>query len=452
MSTTDDLIAELAARGLLKDVTDPALAEVLKRERLTLYCGFDPTGETLHIGNLVPLVTLRRFAEAGHNVLALIGGATGLIGDPSGRDTERELLDEETISRNVAGLTRDIGRILPQVNETSSSKGDNNATVRVANNRDWMGSFGLIEFLRDVGKHFRVNEMLRMDSVRDRLEREAGLSFTEFSYSLIQSYDFWHLYAHEGCRLQLGASDQWGNITSGLDFIRTKILHEPEKDIGKPFGLTLELLLDGQGNKFGKSTGGGSLWLSPAHTSPYRFYQYFLNTRDEVDENSEVERYLKTFTFLSVEEIRELMQQHNRDKPKREAQRRLAREVTRLVHGEEGVQQAEQASEVLFGLKVDMRSVAEEVLASVFEDVPHATLPAAQLDAQEGIAVLELFVATGLCASKGEARRKIKEGGAYVNDERIADPNARLSREQLHGKAYAKLRKGKREPALVRFA
>ena len=297
-----EILQELRERGTLKAETDPGLAAWLQEAPRTLYCGFDPTGDSLHIGNLVPLMALKRFALAGHRPIALLGGATGMIGDPSGRDAERHLLDDETVGANLTGIRRDIERVL----------GEHDVTI--LNNRDWIGPLTVVQFLRDIGKHFRVNVMVKLDSVRTRLEREEGISYTEFSYSLIQAYDFLHLARVADCQLQIGASDQWGNITAGLDLIRSVE--------GKhAFGLTLDLLLDAEGKKFGKSSGGGGLFLSPERTPPYALYQHLLNTSDDGSPRSEVDRYLRIFSLRPLLEIEELIREHDRDRAARLAQR-----------------------------------------------------------------------------------------------------------------------------------
>ena len=406
---------------------------------LTVYCGFDPTADSLHIGNLVSLMALRRFQLAGHKVIAVCGGATGMIGDPSGRSEERNLLDEETLAHNVAGIRTDMGRVL-------ELDGDNPALV--LNNADWVKPLTVIDFLRDIGKHFRVNVMTKMDSVKDRLAREEGISFTEFSYMLIQAFDFLHLAEHHGCRLQIGGSDQWGNITAGTDLIRRKL-----GDDVCAAGATLELLLDAAGNKFGKSTGGGSMWMSPARTSPFRLFQHMLNTADAGDTaaEQEVARYLRVFTLLSVAEIDTLMQEHNAARQQRTAQRRLAEEVVRMLHGEEGLQAAEQATAAIFG-GGDVAAVSDEVLLGVFDDVDlRAEFPLDRLSG-DGVPVIEAVAAAGLSKSKGEARKKVQEGGVTLNHHRVTDIQAAITAETIGGRTVCILGLGKQRRAIVKFA
>ncbi|MGE0431706.1 MAG: tyrosine--tRNA ligase [Planctomycetota bacterium] len=438
-----DVIADLEARGTLKDLTHPDLgAQLTAGEPWTVYCGFDPTSDSLHIGNLVSLMALRRFQLAGHKVIALVGGATGMIGDPSGRSEERNLLDEATLATNLVGLRNDIGRVL------DLQGGDGIQPAMVLNNADWVRPLSVIDFLRDVGKHFRVNVMIKQDSVRDRLEREEGISFTEFSYMLIQSYDFLHLFTEHGCRLQIGGSDQWGNITAGTELIRRKLGEEAPQACGA----TLELLLDNAGVKFGKSTGGGALWMNPSRTSPYRLYQHLLNTADAGDNpaDQEVARYLRVFTLLPVDEIAALMAEHNEARQQRAAQRRLAEEVVRMLHGDDGVTSAQQATEAIFG-KADFASVPDAVLLGVFDDIDlRAEFERSRL-ADAGIPLIEAVAAAGLAKSKGEARKKLQEGAVTLNQQKVSDVNAALTADTTGGRGVCILGLGKQRRALVRF-
>lgn len=423
-----NLISELKNRGTLKAVTDEALEKKLNSEPMTVYCGFDPTADSLHIGNLVSLMALRRFQLTGHRVIAVVGGATGMIGDPSGRDDERRLLSQEELDRNIRGVTTDISRVL-------DTDGPNPATV--LNNSQWLEGITMIQFLRDIGKHFRVNAMIQKDSVKDRLAREEGISFTEFTYSLLQAFDFLSLFDNEGCQLQIGGSDQWGNITAGIELIRRVRQKEA-------FGLTLNLLLDGNGAKFGKSTGGGSLWLSPVKTSPYHLYQNFINSADDGDlAEQEVARYLRIFTLLSLSEIDELMTQHNECKGKRIAQKRLAEEVVRSLHGEEGLKLAHEATEALFANKsvADMSDIVLNTIA--------IQLPTSQLE--NGFSIVEAVLEAGLKNTKGEVRRLIKQNGVTLNHERVTTDQQKLTASDLDNRNACLLAVGKKNRAVIRF-
>lgn len=442
-----DVIADLQARGMLKDITHrEELQARLLRDSHSLYCGYDPTGESLHIGNLVTILALARFQRAGHRPICVVGGATGMIGDPSGRSDERNLLDDATIEKNLAGIRADLEKILDF---------DGPAAATITNNADWVRPLAVIDFLRDIGKHFRVNVMLAKESVQKRIGRgddtageASGMSFTEFSYSLIQAFDFWHLFRDKSCRLQIGGSDQWGNIVAGIDLIHAKLGE-------RAYGLTLELLLDDAGEKFGKSTGGGGMYLSAQKTSPYAFYQHFINARDVKDEDSEVERYLKIFTFLPLEEIAELMREHNRAKEQRMAQTRLATEITRIVHGDTGLQIAQTATDALFG-KRNIDEIDEKILDAIFDDVPNAEIPRDRL-AGEGLSTIDALAAvkarngTDWFKSRGDIRRKITEGGVYVRGVRVADINHRITAEEIGERIIVAVRRGKRDYALLRF-
>ncbi|NMC20998.1 MAG: tyrosine--tRNA ligase [Thermogutta sp.] len=424
-----DVVADLRLRGLIHQTTDDAgLGPWLLQRSRTVYAGFDPTADSLHVGHLMALMILRRFQKAGHRPIALIGGATGMIGDPSGKSEERKLLSEERLRHNVRCVEQQLRRFL-------DFQGLANAAL-LLNNYDWMGRFGYLEFLREVGKHFPVNVMLTKDSIRRRLEQsDAGLSYTEFSYMLLQAYDFVHLFREYECELQVGGSDQWGNITAGIDLARR--LHSVQLH-----GLTCPLLTKSDGGKMGK-TESGALWLDPAKTSPYRFYQYWINVEDEL-----VEKCLKYFTDLSVEEIDGVVSRHLAAPEQRLGQRTLAAELTRLVHGAEGLEAAERATEVLFGAPIERISPQE--LNEIFADVPSSTAARGLLEG-EGMTLIDALCAAGLAKNKSDARRVIQQGGAYVNNVRVEDLNARLTARHLVGDAAVVLRAGKKRYALLRF-
>jgi tyrosyl-tRNA synthetase len=422
---------DLQFRGIVKQVTDPELEQALAAGPITLYIGFDPTADTLHVGSLLPLLTLRRFQLAGHKAIAVVGGATGLIGDPSFKAQERNLLDEAQLQRNLAGITKVIERILVLDGE--------NAAV-VVNNFDWFKGISYLQFLRDIGKHFTVNHMIAKESVRARLEdREHGISYTEFSYMLLQAYDYYRLHKDRGCTLQVGGSDQWGNITAGIELTRRM-----EAADGRPqpkmFGLTHPLVTKADGTKFGKSEQ-GTVWLDAKRTSAYRLYQFFIQTAD-----ADVINYLKYFTFLSHDEIRALEASAQREPEKRAAQQALAREVTKIVHGEEELQRAEAATQALFGTSI--RELDESTLLDVMSDAPSTQKPRASLD---GYTLIDALVDGGLCSSKGAARKDIAAGGVYVNNERVSDVAATLKTSDLIGGAHVVLRKGKKNYHLLRF-
>jgi tyrosyl-tRNA synthetase len=423
-----ELFADLEFRGLVHQVTDAGLAQRLAAERLTAYIGFDPTADSLHLGSLIPMLLLRRLQGAGHRPIALAGGGTGLIGDPSGRETERALLTEDEVRANVAGVRAQLEGIL------DFSPGAGQAVL--ADNLDWLGSLGLIEFLRDIGKHFTVNQMIAKESVRSRLdEREQGISFTEFSYMLLQSYDFLHLFDAYGCRLQGGGSDQWGNITLGIDLIRRSRGTEA-------FGLTSPLLLRPDGTKYGKSET-GTVWLDPARTSPYSLFQFLVRSEDAM-----VPKLLRWYTFLSPERIAELDTAVAERPEQRQAQRVLAREVTTLVHGEAEAVRAERAASVLF--TEEIASLDESSLLDVFSDAPSSTRPRSALDGS-GLLVSEALRDSGLVGSLSEARKVIDQGGAYVNNRRAAGPEPRIAAADLIGDRYVVLRRGKANHHLLRF-
>ena len=417
-----NLLDDLRWRGLLAQSTDEAaLLESLKKP-ITLYVGFDPTAPSLHVGNLVVLLVLRRFQLAGHNPIALVGGATGLVGDPSGKNEERTLNSSEIVEGWV-------NRIRKQVSAFLDFDAASNKAV-VVNNLDWTSPLSAIEFLRDIGKHFSVNQMLSKDSVSARLEA-GGISYTEFSYQVLQSYDFLELYRRNNCTLQLGGSDQWGNIVAGLDLIR-------RVEQGSGHALTVPLLTKADGTKFGK-TAGGSVWLDPEMTSPYAFFQYWLNTDDK-----DVINFLKVFSFKSHEEITELENAHNANPGLREAHRALARELTALVHSEQTTVRVEAAARALFG-QGDLQELDEETLAGALAELPRTTVS----KDQPIPTWVDLLAATGVVDSKSAARRIVKEGGAYLNNEKISGEEFAPSKSDFLCGKYAILRKGKRDLAAV---
>ncbi len=437
-----DLVADFEARGLVQQSTDPtALREWLATPGRRVYAGFDPTADSLHVGHLVALMLLRRVAAAGHEPVALIGGATGMIGDPSGRSEERNLLSPEELAANITGVGRQIRRVLaaPRPDAPSiphaSPQPELAAAVHVVDNADWMRGVGYLAFLRDVGKHVPLSQMLAKDSVKSRLDRDGGLSYTEFSYMLLQAWDFVHLSDALDCRVQIGGSDQWGNITAGIELgrrLRSRDLH----------GITCPLLTKADGTKMGK-TAAGAIWLDPRRTSPYRFYQYWINLDDD-----DAGRCLLRLTELSLDEIRHLDALRTTNPAARETQKRLAAELTQLVHGQDGLASARQATEIFFGAEIDHLDDAS--LAEIFADVPSHAFSRTDLDG-DGLPLVEAFEATGLAKSKGAARRTIEQGGGYVNNRRIADAAYRLTPSDLAGAATLVLRSGKKSYALARF-
>ena len=408
-----DLLELLGARGFVQDAT-PGLAERLRAGPITAYVGFDPTSESLHVGNLVPVMGLAWLQREGHTPIALVGGGTGMVGDPSGKRSERPVMDLEQIDRNAQRIGRQLSRFL-------SFEGANAARLR--NNADWLRDIRLMDFLRDTGKHFTVSYMLQKESVQSRME--TGISFTEFSYMLVQAYDFWHLFRTEGCELQLGGSDQWGNITAGSYLVDKR----ERRDV---HGLVFPLITTALGAKFGKSEV-GNIWLDPEKTSPYHFYQFWINTDDR-----DVDRYLKLFTFLRLDRIAATMDEHSRDPGKRLAQKVLAREVTSTVHGEAAAEQAIRASEALFAGK---GGTGEEAIG----EMPERRVSRARMTG--GLQVVEVLVASGLATSKADARRGIQGGGFYLNGEPIESADMVIDEASLQGSAEAPfiiLRKGKR--------
>jgi tyrosyl-tRNA synthetase len=394
---------------------------------VTAYIGFDPTASSLHVGSLLPILALARLQRAGHRPIALVGGGTGMIGDPSGKTRERQLLTRAQVEENVEAIRRQLSPFL----EFSGP-----CAAQMADNHDWLGSLDLIAFLRDVGKYFTLSYMLAKESVARRLEEEEGLSFTEFSYMLLQAYDFLVLSDRYGCTLQMGGSDQWGNITAGIDLIR--------RTRGRPVhGIVLPLVTTASGVKFGK-TEAGTIWLDQERTSPFRFYQFWLNTDDR-----DAERYLKAFTFLPVDEIDAIVAEHQANPSARTAQRRLAVEATRLVHGADGLERAERATGVLFGHR-GARELGAADLLDVFADVPSIAFDRARLDG-DGLAAVDFLHAAGVAPSKGEARRLIAGGGVYLNGERLAAPDRRVRVEDAIEGRVLLVRKGKKENRVVRL-
>ena len=444
------MLEELESRGLVQDTTDrDLLAQRLSRGPVAVYHGIDPTASSLHLGNLIGVLVLRRFQEAGHFPIALVGGATGMVGDPSGRSDERNLLDDQTLAANLSGIRGQLEKLLDLDEDgdlvgvedwskysriKSVLQGAGKAVL--VSNYDWIKNLTLIEFLRDTGKHATVNQMAAKHSVRSRMESETGISFTEFTYMLLQAYDFWWLHTNLQCELQIGGSDQWGNITAGVDLIR-------RRSGAQAHGLTWPLLTRSDGAKFGK-TAEGAIWLDPDRTSPYRFHQYFVQIPDE-----DVERSLLQFTMLPVAEIAEVVEAHHRDPGRREAQHTLANEVTTLVHGLGAAVAAEKAARILFGSPVD--DIDEAALEAVAAEVPTSDVPEGGFDAaSNSFNLVELLASTGLASSKGDARRGLSEGSVYVNNERVStDESAVAADRLLHGR-YLLLRRGKRRHHLLR--
>ena len=426
MSMPTDLLSDFEARGLVHQTTDAAaLREWLATPGRRVYAGFDPTADCLHVGHLVALVLLRRVAAAGHEPVAVLGGATGMIGDPSGRSEERNLLSPAELAANITGVERQIRGILESTGQR----------VHVVNNADWMRGVGYLEFLRDVGKHVPLSQMLGKDSVKSRLERDGGLSYTEFSYMLLQAWDFVHLSDVLDCRVQIGGSDQWGNITAGIELgrrLRSRDLH----------GITCPLLTKADGTKMGK-TAAGAIWLDPKRTSPYAFYQYWINLDDD-----DAGRCLARLTDLTTGELAAFVEKRAASPAARETQKRLAEELTRLVHGEAGLITARQATEIFFGAEI--RDLDDSTLGEIFADVPSHEFSRASLDG-EGLPLVEALEATGLAASRGAARRTIEQGGGYVNNRRVSDAAYRLTPRDLAGGATLVLRSGKKSYALARF-
>ena len=434
MSTASDLIDDLQWRGLLADCTDLAglRARLATGAPITVYCGFDPTGDSLHVGHLMGQLTLARFQRGGHHVIALAGGATGMVGDPSGRSSERNLLTREQLAHNIACIKAQLSRLL-DFSVTANP-------ARLVDNADWIAPISFLDFLRDVGKYFSLNVMLAKDSVKSRMEGDSGISYTEFSYQLLQAYDFLHLRQTFGCEVQIGGSDQWGNLTAGTDLIRKKLGSDTTA-----FGWTFPLITKSDGTKFGK-TAGGAIWLDATRTSPYKLYQFFVNTED-----AKVCEYLRKFTFLTRAEIEPLEAAHAANPGAREAHKALAREVTQLVHGAAALDAALKASAILFGAEIG--DTSEDTFNDVVGEIPTFPLEAARL-ADPGFSLTEALVLTALETSKGNARKSIEAGGVYVNNSKCdpAQPARALGAADLLFGKYILLRKGKKSYAVLRVA
>src|SRR3989440_1617026 len=420
-----NLYDEFQWRGVLPQAT-PDLQKILAEEKLTAYIGFDPSAASLHVGSLLPVMGLARLQKFGHTPIAIAGGGTGLIGDPSGKTKERQLLTAAQVEENLAGIKEQLGRFLDFDSQSNPA--------RIVNNADWLGPITMMEFLRDVGKYFTVNNLIGKEAIKRRLESDEGISFTEFSYPLLQAYDYLVLHDRNGCTLQMGGSDQWGNIVAGIDLIR-------RLRSTRAHGLVFPLVTTSAGVKFGK-TEAGAVWLDAKLTSPYRFYQFWLNTDDR-----DVITYLRFFTWLSKDEIDQLEQAVKSTSDKREAQRRLGREVTAMLHGETELAKAERASEVLFGKEMSGLSVDE--ILDIFADVPSTELDKSKLES-DGFTLSDALVASGLAPSKGEAKRLVQGGGVAVNNQRADDERKAISGSDLIDGQLLVLRKGARHYHIMR--
>jgi tyrosyl-tRNA synthetase len=422
------LFDELRWRGLLQDATQGVEAHLAEGTRAG-YIGFDPTARSLHVGSLLVIMGLVHLQRAGHTPIALVGGGTGLIGDPSGKTAERQLLTPVAVAENAEGIRAQLEHFL-------DFEGVSNA-ARMRNNLDWLGGLRLVDFLRDIGKHFSVNQMMARESVKRRLENEeTGISYTEFSYALLQSFDFLELYRREGCTLQMGGSDQWGNITAGIDLVR-------RVEGGRAYGAVMPLVTNASGAKFGKSEG-GNVWLDPELTSPYAFYQFWVNTED-----ADVVKYLKYFTLMDRERVAELEDTVEREAHRRAAQKALAEEVTERVHGASGLAAARRATDALFGGSLEGLGSGE--IEEIFADVPSTRLPRTSFEG-EGMSVVDLLAETGVASSKGDARRSVEGGGIYLNNERVESMDARVHANRALDGRYLVLRKGKRSYHLVELS
>lgn len=418
-----NLLEDLQWRGIIYQQTDEeGIKELLENEKITLYCGVDPTADSMHIGHLLPYLTLRRFQQAGHRPIVLVGGATGLIGDPSGKSEERKLQTLEAVQHNAECIKEQLKKIF-------EFEGENGAIM--VNNYDWAGSMDIVTFLRDFGKHIGVNYMLAKDTIASRLE--TGISFTEFTYTILQAMDFLHLYQQYNCKMQIGGSDQWGNITTGLELIR-KI--EPEG--AKAYGLTIPLVTKADGTKFGK-TESGAVWLDPEKTSPYEFYQFWINTAD-----ADVIKYLKYFTFLSKEEIEALEQSLQTEPHLRKAQKALAEEMTKLVHGEQALAQAIKITEALF--HGDIQNLTADEIKQGFKDVPSY-----EHSSGEEIGLIDLLVAANIVSSKRQAREDVKNGAVYVNGERVTDIDYVVGEKDRIEGQFTVIRRGKKKYFLIKY-
>ncbi|HFQ5842994.1 TPA: tyrosine--tRNA ligase [Staphylococcus aureus] len=418
---TNVLIEDLKWRGLIYQLTDEqGIEDLLNKEQVTLYCGADPTADSLHIGHLLPFLTLRRFQEHGHRPIVLIGGGTGMIGDPSGKSEERVLQTEEQVDKNIEGISKQMHNIF--------EFGTDHGAVLV-NNRDWLGQISLISFLRDYGKHVGVNYMLGKDSIQSRLEH--GISYTEFTYTILQAIDFGHLNRELNCKIQVGGSDQWGNITSGIELMR-RMYGQTDA-----YGLTIPLVTKSDGKKFGKSES-GAVWLDAEKTSPYEFYQFWINQSDE-----DVIKFLKYFTFLGKEEIDRLEQSKNEAPHLREAQKTLAEEVTKFIHGEDALNDAIRISQALFS--GDLKSLSAKELKDGFKDVPQVTL------SNDTTNIVEVLIETGISPSKRQAREDVNNGAIYINGERQQDVNYALAPEDKIDGEFTIIRRGKKKYFMVNY-
>lgn len=428
-----NFVEEIRWRGLLHDIM-PGTEEYLLKNNTAGYIGFDPTADSLHIGSLVQIIILMHFQRAGHSSIALIGGATGMVGDPSGKSAERNLLNEETLAKNIAGVKGQLERFL-DFDENSSKN-----PAELVNNYDWMKDISLIDFVRDTGKHITVNYMMAKDSVKNRIsgENTEGMSFTEFTYQLFQGYDFYHLYKEKNCMLQMGGSDQWGNITTGTELIRRKAQ-------GKAYAITVPLVTKADGTKFGK-TEGGNVWLDTERTSPYKFYQYWLNSSDE-----DAEKYIKIFTFLDKETIETLIAEHKEAPHLRILQKKIGEEVTVMTHGKEAYDNAIKASAILFGKSTAdaIKSLDEQTFLDVFEGVPQAIVTRSQIET--GIDIVAAFADTGFLKSNGEVRRSLKENAISVNKEKVKDDFI-ITAKDLISNTYVLLQRGKKNYFLLKVA
>jgi tyrosyl-tRNA synthetase len=426
-----NFIEVLRWRGMIHDVMPGAEDHLLAQMR-SAYVGFDPTADSLHIGNLVPIMLLAHYQQCGHKPFALVGGATGMIGDPSGKSTERNFLDEKTLRHNQEAIKQQLAHFLDFDN------GEKNAAVLV-NNYDWMKDFSFLDFIRDVGKHITVNYMMAKDSVKNRISSESadGMSFTEFTYQLVQGYDFLHLFKAHDCTIQMGGSDQWGNITTGTELIR-------RVGNGKGFAITCPLITKSDGSKFGKSEG-GNVWLDAKRTSPYKFYQYWLNSSDE-----DAEKYIKIFTFLEEQEIKSLVETHTEQPHLRQLQKRLAQEITTMVHSQADFENAEKASTILYSksFKADIQTLDETTFLDVFEGVPTAEVSKSLLEAGLDM-IAALSAETNFLASNGEARRALKENSISVNKEKVGE-DYKISSADLINDTYVIINRGKRSTFIVR--
>jgi tyrosyl-tRNA synthetase len=419
------IISELTQRGLIEQISNENLEKELSEKPATIYVGYDPTAESLHLGHLVPIMALSHFQTMGHQVIVVIGGATGMIGDPSGKSEERNLLTTDIVKKNAEGLKKQLSRFI-----NFSGK---NAAIMVDNN-EWISKMSFTDWLREVGKHLSLSYMLSKESVKTRLNSEQGISFTEFSYMTMQAFDFLFLYRNYNCNIQGGGNDQWGNITAGIDLVR-------RVEGAKVSGITFPLLTTSRGEKFGKSAG-NAIWLDPEKTSPFALYQYLIQTTD-----ADIKKFLKFFTFLSISEIDDICHEHASNPENRSAQKKLAEEITRMIHGEDSLTKAKTATEALFG--GDLNGLNEQELQEVFADAPSTTLPAELL--HRGIDMVSLLTECKIFESKGKARRKIREKGVYLNNIRVAEEEFVINQNSLLTDSMIVIRTGKKAYHLVRF-